>query len=50
MKIAKDLTLVRQLHRLGRIAKEIVRERLEALDVPLESKPRLVANFQSAMA
>lgn len=46
----KDLTLVRQLHRSGRIAKEIVRERLEALDVPLEAKPRLVANFQSAMA
>lgn len=46
----KDLALVRELHQSGRIARETVRERLDALDVPVESKPRLMANFQSAMA
>jgi len=33
---AKDLTLVRLLRESGRITAEIVRERIDALDIPLK--------------
>lgn len=47
---AKDLTLVRLLRESGRITAEIVRERIDALDIPVEMKPRLLANIKSTMA
>lgn len=45
----KDLALVRQLHASGRIAAPTVRERIDALAIPVERKPSLLANFESAM-
>lgn len=45
----KDLTLVRLLHDTGLIAATKVRERIDALAVPIELKPRLLANFRSIM-
>jgi hypothetical protein len=45
----KDLSIVRQLHQSGRIMAETVRERIDALKLPIESKPRLLANFKSTM-
>jgi hypothetical protein len=45
----KDLSLVRQLHESGRIAAETVRERIDALEIPVERMPRLLANFKAAM-
>jgi hypothetical protein len=45
----KDLALVRHLHETGRIATDTVRARIAALDIPVELKPRLHANFKFAM-
>ncbi|MFU8894313.1 MAG: DUF6036 family nucleotidyltransferase [Luteolibacter sp.] len=45
----KDLSLVRQLHQSKKIVAETVRERIDALVIPVELKPRLLANFTSAM-
>jgi hypothetical protein len=45
----KDLSLVRLLHETGRISAETVRERIDALPIPVELKPRLLANFKTAM-
>ena len=45
----KDLSLVRQLHQSEKIVAETVRERIDALVIPVELKPRLLANFTSAM-
>jgi len=45
----KDLTLVRHLHETGRIDADTVRERIDVLDIPIERKPRLLANLKSAM-
>lgn len=47
---AKDLSLIRELHKTARIQPETVRERIETLAIPVEQKPRLLANFKSAMA
>lgn len=45
----KDLSLVRLLHDTGRITAGTVHERIEALAIPVELKPRLLANFRSTM-
>ncbi len=45
----KDISLVRQLHDSGKIAAVTVRERINALEIPVELMPRLLANFKSAM-
>lgn len=45
----KDISLVRFLHETGRIDAEIVRERMNLLPIPVELKPRLFANFKSAV-
>ncbi|MCH7226805.1 DUF6036 family nucleotidyltransferase [Haloferula sp. A504] len=45
----KDLELIRQLHESGRITAGTVRERIDALEISVELKPRLLANFKSAM-
>jgi len=45
----KDISLVRQLYDTRRIAAETVRERIDALEIPVELMPRLLANFKSAM-
>lgn len=43
----KDLALVRQLLASGRLDPRILRERTEALDLPVESKPALFASFDA---
>ncbi len=43
----KDLTLVRMLHDTGRITSETPRGRIDALEIPVELKPRLLANFKT---
>lgn len=45
----KDLALVRQLHALGHLDAAVVRSRLEDLDIPVELKPRLLANFKHTL-
>lgn len=45
----KDLALVRQLHAAGRIDAAVVRARLDGLDLPVELKPRLLANFRHTL-
>jgi len=46
----KDLTLVRKLMEMKRIDAVTVRKRLDALDIPVEMMPRLLANFTSVTA
>jgi hypothetical protein len=45
----KDLSLVRLLRQTGRIDSSIVRERLDALSLPVELIPRVSANYQRVM-
>jgi hypothetical protein len=45
----KDLALVRQLHISGHLDPAVVRSRLEDLDIPIELKPRLLANFKHTL-
>lgn len=45
----KDISLVLFLHQTGRISAETVRERIDALPIPVELIPRLLANFRTAM-
>jgi hypothetical protein len=45
----KDLSLVRLLHETGRIPAATVRERIDALPIPVELKPGPLANFKTAM-
>jgi hypothetical protein len=45
----KDLALVRQLHALGLLDADVVRSRLEDLDIQVELKPRLLANFKHTL-
>lgn len=45
----KDMDLVRLLHDTGRISAETVRGRIDALAIPVELKPRLLANFRTVM-
>jgi hypothetical protein len=45
----KDLALVRQLHASGHLDAAAIRSRLEDLDIPVELKPRLFANFKHAL-
>jgi hypothetical protein len=45
----KDLALVRQLHISGHLDPAVVRSRLEDLDIPVELKPRLFANFKQTL-
>lgn len=47
---SKDIALVRLLHETGRIEIIKVRERIDALPIPVELKPRLHANFKNAMS
>jgi hypothetical protein len=37
------------LHETGRIPAATVRERIDALPIPVEPKPGLLANFKTAM-
>lgn len=43
----KDLNLLDHLHSAGLIDAETVRSRLDLLDIPVESVPRLRANFRN---
>ncbi|BCX47943.1 LmbE family protein [Haloferula helveola] len=43
----KDLDLVRMLISTGRIPAEEISVRLDALDIPVEQKPRVLANLRS---
>jgi hypothetical protein len=45
----KDLALVRVLYESGRISAGTVRERIDALNTAVESKPRLAANFAATI-
>lgn len=45
----KDLALVRQLHALGLLDADVVRSRLAGFDIPVEMKPRLLANFKHTL-
>jgi hypothetical protein len=46
---AKDISLVRFLNETGRISASTVRERIDALPIPVELLPKLLANFRSTM-
>lgn len=45
----KDLALVRLLHAQQKIAPSIVRSRIDALEIPVELTPRILANFKHTM-
>lgn len=45
----KDLSLVHLLHETGRINAVTVRERIDALTLPVEFMPRLLANFRTVI-
>lgn len=45
----KDLALVRMLHTTGRIDAETVGTRIDSLEIPVELRPRLMANFRNVL-
>jgi hypothetical protein len=45
----KDLALVRQIHVLGLLDADAVRSRIDDLDIPVELRPRVLANFKHTL-
>lgn len=42
---SKDLALLRALHAQSLISPETLRRRIDLLEIPVEARPRLLANF-----